>query len=188
MSRINSYKQVGFKNVHYLPLGANTNRRKPVQSLSDADLEKYNSDISFVGYSMEDESKEFKDLFITSFEHDQLENNSKSTSTSKSKSNHINNNKDSNNIKPPDTSINNNKELHSTIRKILKKQRRNYSTYLIPELMRSEPMLNSFLQRISLKKPDIDFVMLIGQVAAAEQRAYYLQQLVSNNLDIVLIF
>ncbi len=50
-SRVAHYLSAGFRNVEYLPLGANPKRRRPL-TLNGEERQKFGADISFVGSSM----------------------------------------------------------------------------------------------------------------------------------------
>jgi spore maturation protein CgeB len=57
------YRNAGFPHVEYLPLAANTERRKPIQ-LEGGDAERYCNAISFVGNSMVDQGRRFRSRFV----------------------------------------------------------------------------------------------------------------------------
>jgi spore maturation protein CgeB len=61
-SHVARYRKAGFRNVEYLPLASNPNRRHRLD-LSDAEREHYGADVSFVGSSMTPQAEDLFHLY-----------------------------------------------------------------------------------------------------------------------------
>lgn len=65
-ANVRAFIQAGFKNVEYLPLASNIEKRFPAE-LSLKEKESYGSSLSFVGSSMIEQAKSFRDIFLSHY-------------------------------------------------------------------------------------------------------------------------
>jgi len=60
---VEEYQKAGFDSVSFLPLAANSDRRKPVE-LSENDRKLFGAKVSFVGASMVEQASKYRHLFV----------------------------------------------------------------------------------------------------------------------------
>ena len=66
-AHIDAFQRAGFKNVRYLPLATDINRCFPAKG-TPLEREKYGASISFVGASLVDQGRHYRDVFLSSYE------------------------------------------------------------------------------------------------------------------------
>jgi len=150
-ANVSEFIEAGFKNVEYLSLASDTEKRVP-QELTPEEHITYGTPLSFVGSSMIGNANSCKDIFLTHYKGYQGGD---------------------------DEAVNEGVRL---LEKVLSAQRKNFSNYVIPDLLREHfpDFIDYLLDLSGTHNP----YMLVGEIAAAEKRINYITQLASLDVKI----
>jgi spore maturation protein CgeB len=65
-ANVDVWQKARFENSYYLPLASNCEKRKPI-ALSGREMERFGCDVAFVGDSMAENGRRFRDIFVALF-------------------------------------------------------------------------------------------------------------------------
>lgn len=145
-ANVRRFQNAGFQHTFYLPLATNPSKRSPATlSPECAEQTKYSALISFVGSSMLDQAQRLRETYRQRY--DAFRRTARLD------------------VPPAD-------EL---LEQILAAQRRDFSVYLIPDLVTR--LCPEFAAFFAGQEPDLDLAQIIGELAAAEKRITYILNL-----------
>lgn len=148
-SHVGVFQAAGFTDVLHLPLAANPERRSP-RPLSEAERDRYEAPVVFVGASMVDQAMEHRRRLVAA---------------------HV-----LGRGGDPSAAV---EEVEAAIEFVLDAQREDFSTYRVPELLAevlpclANPRSEAALQALGGDRPDA----LLGELAAADKRITYVANL-----------
>ncbi len=146
---VQEFRQAGFRHVHHLPMAAATDLRRP-QELSKEERSHYGSPLSFVGSSMVEQARLFRNELRTQFA--KFYGNPAQRQGALAK-----------------------------VEEILAIQRRNFSSFMVRELM--ESYFADFLE-YARQHFKTDPIHLVAEMAAAEKRLHFLRLAARHGLKV----